>query len=313
MSQISDQINSLFLHAYYWMQLIFIFIKKSHSAFKSNFRNKIVWKENVLVFKGCHKAIRHIGLYVLLHFVTFHCFSACKMQFWVSACPFYFWCPTSSENVPSWWHFSLLYLTFDSLRKCGPTDMLRQIASPRTSQHQQQRSRNSSEHGIVQLSFSWNRVPVCSWLCWVLTAVRLFSPVESGGCCPVGPHGLCCSSFSCWPAVALGHMGLGPCSFRALEYRVHSCGAWVWLLFGMWDLPWSGTKPVSLALAGGFFTTEPPGKPLPLVSQFSVLGQMIHPWFGFFIIKGGENKQPSLPQGCWYSHMSKCTRWAVKV
>ena len=28
----------------------------------------------------------------------------------------------------------------------------------------------------------------------------------------------------------------------------------------MWDLPGPGTKPVSPALAGGFFTTEPPGK-----------------------------------------------------
>ena len=32
---------------------------------------------------------------------------------------------------------------------------------------------------------------------------------------------------------------------------------------GMWDLPGPGIKPVSPALAGGFFTTEPPGKLLP--------------------------------------------------
>ena len=31
----------------------------------------------------------------------------------------------------------------------------------------------------------------------------------------------------------------------------------------MWDLPASGIKPVSPTLAGGFFTTESPGKPLP--------------------------------------------------
>jgi len=30
----------------------------------------------------------------------------------------------------------------------------------------------------------------------------------------------------------------------------------------MWDLPGSGIEPVSPALAGGFSTTEPPGKPL---------------------------------------------------
>ena len=29
----------------------------------------------------------------------------------------------------------------------------------------------------------------------------------------------------------------------------------------MWDLPGPGIKPVSPALAGEFFTTEPPGKP----------------------------------------------------
>ena len=33
------------------------------------------------------------------------------------------------------------------------------------------------------------------------------------------------------------------------------------LLFGMWDIARSGIKPVSPALAGGFFTIVPPGKP----------------------------------------------------
>ena len=34
----------------------------------------------------------------------------------------------------------------------------------------------------------------------------------------------------------------------------------------MWDLPRPGTEPVSPALAGKFFTTEPPGKPcVPIV------------------------------------------------
>ena len=30
----------------------------------------------------------------------------------------------------------------------------------------------------------------------------------------------------------------------------------------MWDLPGPGLEPMSLALAGGFLTTVPPGKPL---------------------------------------------------
>ena len=32
----------------------------------------------------------------------------------------------------------------------------------------------------------------------------------------------------------------------------------------MWDLPASGIEPASRALAGGFFTAEPPGKPVHL-------------------------------------------------
>ena len=33
------------------------------------------------------------------------------------------------------------------------------------------------------------------------------------------------------------------------------------LLRGMWDLPGAGLEPVSPALASGFLTTAPPGKP----------------------------------------------------
>ena len=34
------------------------------------------------------------------------------------------------------------------------------------------------------------------------------------------------------------------------------------LLQGMWDLPGSWIEPMSPELAGGFFTTEPPGRPI---------------------------------------------------
>ena len=34
----------------------------------------------------------------------------------------------------------------------------------------------------------------------------------------------------------------------------------------MWDLPGSGLKPMSPALAGGFLTTAPPGKSLETVA-----------------------------------------------
>ena len=47
---------------------------------------------------------------------------------------------------------------------------------------------------------------------------------------------------------------------QALEYRLGSCTR-AQLLHRMWGLPGSGMEPVSPALAGGFFTTEPRGKP----------------------------------------------------
>ena len=40
-----------------------------------------------------------------------------------------------------------------------------------------------------------------------------------------------------------------------------TCGSGALLLCSMWDLPGPGIEPASPALAGGFFTTEPPGKP----------------------------------------------------
>ena len=55
--------------------------------------------------------------------------------------------------------------------------------------------------------------------------------------------------------------GLSSCSSWALEYRLSGCGTWAQLLLSMWDLPGPGIKPLSPALAGGFFTIEPPGKP----------------------------------------------------
>ena len=43
--------------------------------------------------------------------------------------------------------------------------------------------------------------------------------------------------------------------------RLSSCGSRAQLLRGMWDIPGPGLEPVSPALAGGFLTTVPPGKP----------------------------------------------------
>ena len=84
------------------------------------------------------------------------------------------------------------------------------------------------------------------------------------------PH---CSGFSCCEAWAPGAQassvvavcGLGGCHFWALEHKLSSCGAGAQLFLGMWDLLVSGIEAVSSALAGGFFTTEPPGKPLTFI------------------------------------------------
>ena len=51
---------------------------------------------------------------------------------------------------------------------------------------------------------------------------------------------------------------------RLQTRRLSSCGSRAQLLRGMWDFPRPGLKPVSPALAGGFLTTAPPGKPLKM-------------------------------------------------
>ena len=71
----------------------------------------------------------------------------------------------------------------------------------------------------------------------------------------VGRHGLQGAQAS---VVAV--FGLSNCGFQAIEHRLNSYGTWAQLLPGIWDLPGSGIKPVSSALEGGFFTTEPPAK-----------------------------------------------------
>ena len=91
--------------------------------------------------------------------------------------------------------------------------------------------------------------------------------------------GLCCSSvvvsgaWGCSPIVAWGFLlqcllwvqtagsrALGPQLWlgSGAGSRVVSMGL---LLLSLWDLPGPGMEPVSPALAGGFFTPEPPGKP----------------------------------------------------
>ena len=63
-------------------------------------------------------------------------------------------------------------------------------------------------------------------------------------------------------AQTLGHMGFSRRSSQAPECGLSSYGTQTWLVRCMWHLPRPGIKLVSLALQGGFLTTEPPGKPV---------------------------------------------------
>ena len=65
--------------------------------------------------------------------------------------------------------------------------------------------------------------------------------------------GHCCTGFS--PVAVSGGSSLQ--WFSCFRAWAPQCGAWVQLLRGMWDLPRSGIEPVSPAMAGRFFTTEP--------------------------------------------------------
>ena len=94
------------------------------------------------------------------------------------------------------------------------------------------------------------------WLCWVFIAVWAFLQLWQAGAT---------SSFFVRPF----YCGGSPCGTQAVgaqaSVAVGSQVPQLWhmglVLCGMWDLPRPGMEPMSPALAGGFFTTESPGKP----------------------------------------------------
>ena len=61
--------------------------------------------------------------------------------------------------------------------------------------------------------------------------------------------------------------GLSSYGSRVLDHRPVAAVHADELLCSMWDLPGPGIEPVSPALAGRFFTTEPPGKPLLFIKR----------------------------------------------
>ena len=80
----------------------------------------------------------------------------------------------------------------------------------------------------------------------------------------------CRSGFSCCVAWALAGAGFSGCGSRALQHRLNSCDVGPQLFHGIpqRDLLGSGIKPVSPALAGRFFTTEPLVKPPRFLRSF---------------------------------------------
>ena len=103
------------------------------------------------------------------------------------------------------------------------------------------------------------------WLCWLFIAAWPFLQLW---------RALQCMGFSLQWTLLLWSTGsrvprLQQFQLRALEHRLN-CGTWIQLPCGMGGLPQSWIELVSSALAGGFFTTEPPGKPLNLFLMISI-------------------------------------------
>ena len=75
------------------------------------------------------------------------------------------------------------------------------------------------------------------------------------------------SGFSCcgaWalsaPASVFGAQGLISCGLGSLECRLSNCGTGALVAHSMWIFPGPGIKLMSLALAGKFLSTMPPGQ-----------------------------------------------------
>ena len=88
------------------------------------------------------------------------------------------------------------------------------------------------------------------WLPWVFTAAQVFLQLRRTGAA------LSSQSTGSQPC-----LDFSSCSAWALEYRLRSCGARVWLLHSLWDLPRSGIEPMSPALVVScHIASEPPEK-----------------------------------------------------
>ena len=91
-------------------------------------------------------------------------------------------------------------------------------------------------------------------MCWVFSVARAFSLVTaSWGYSLV----VACGLLTVMASLVAAHIVV---TSWVVEHRFSNGGTRAQLLHYMWDLPQPGIKPVSSALAGGFFTSEPPKK-----------------------------------------------------
>ena len=120
-----------------------------------------------------------------------------------------------------------------------------------------------------------------------------------GATLPCGAWASHCGGFSC------GARALGTRASVVVAHGLSNCGARAQLLRGMWDLPGPRLEPVSHALAGGFLTTVPPGKPLFLnLSQDTKYFLSPYLWDVTFIHNGGKAVSVLLSQCFVQSHMA---------
>ena len=75
------------------------------------------------------------------------------------------------------------------------------------------------------------------------------------------------------------------------------------------DVPDTGIEPVSSALSGGFFTTEPPGKLLHTLEG----AQQLSPWNIFWLAEGPLHNSPFLPYNKAIFHSTNSNCFSEKV
>ena len=114
------------------------------------------------------------------------------------------------------------------------------------------------------------------WPRWAFVAVCGLSLVtENGATLQLWYEGFSLQWLLLLGSAGSRHSGFNSCGSWALEHRLNSCSTQAQMLCGMWDLPKSGIEPVSPALAGRFFTTEPPQKPLCVHAQSPIVSNSL--------------------------------------